>query len=293
MGYRDMFNGWLNANPATSKAAALALLHKNGLVGRRPALAPLRKPLAAGLFLYYLATEAAAARWRPAKAVEAEVLGSRVRLYPAEFLDCAMLRIPQHLDYVEVAYLQRRLPPGGVFLDIGAYIGFYALAAARAVGPAGMVIAVEAAPETFRRLQETVATNGLAQVRPLHLAVSDRAETRRFMVRPFPWRGASTLWEADAADGEEVACRPLLDILREQGVQRVDGAKLDIEGYEYPVLLRFFEDAPEDLWPAFVITEQLRGSADRAGGDAVDLLRARGYRVAATNQANFIMERQT
>lgn len=290
MGYRDMFNGWINAHPATSKAAALALLRKNAVVGRHRVLGRLRKPLTLGYFAYFLLTEAAAERWRPTDLVEADMMGFKLRLYPSEFLDCAMLRIPHDLDYVEVQYLAQHLKPDDVFLDIGSYVGFYSLFAARAVGPTGTVIAVEAAPETYKRMAETMAANGLNQVRPLNLAVSDEAGTVKFAVRPFPWRGSSTLWEK-TTEGVEIPCKPLLDILREQGVTAVAGMKLDIEGYEYPVLTKFFQDAPEALWPRFVITEQLTGSADRAGGDAIDLLRQQGYRVAATNQANFIMER--
>ena len=141
-----MFNGWINANAATSKAAAMALLRKNGVVGRHPALRRLRKPLTLGYFAYYLATEAAAERWRPTEVVEADMLGFKLRLYPSEFLDCAMLRIPHDLDYVDVQYLAQHLKPGDVFLDVGSYVGFYSLFAARAVGPTGTVIAVEAAP---------------------------------------------------------------------------------------------------------------------------------------------------
>ena len=47
------------------------------------------------------------------------------------------------------AWVESRLRPGDVFVDVGANMGYTSLLAARAVGPGGAVVAFEPAPATF------------------------------------------------------------------------------------------------------------------------------------------------
>jgi FkbM family methyltransferase len=56
--------------------------------------------------------------------------------------------------------LRKRVTPGMTFYDVGANIGFFSLAAARLVGPAGRVVAFEADPEIAARLREHAERNG-------------------------------------------------------------------------------------------------------------------------------------
>src|SRR5262249_61825033 len=52
----------------------------------------------------------------------------------------------------ELDFLRANVPAGGVFVDIGANVGTYAMVLARRVGAGGKVIAVEPHPVTFARL---------------------------------------------------------------------------------------------------------------------------------------------
>jgi hypothetical protein len=51
----------------------------------------------------------------------------------------------------ELDFLRAHMPSGGVFVDVGANVGTYAMALARHVGPAGTVIAIEPHPITHAR----------------------------------------------------------------------------------------------------------------------------------------------
>src|SRR5947209_15344673 len=73
--------------------------------------------------------------------------------------------------------IQDRLPGGGTFVDVGAHIGYYSLKAARAVGPAGHVIAVEPNPDTVRKLRENVRASAASVVRIQPVACSDSEGT--------------------------------------------------------------------------------------------------------------------
>jgi FkbM family methyltransferase len=60
--------------------------------------------------------------------------------------------------------LSKLLEPGGTFIDVGANIGLYSLAAARIVGPDGRVLAFEPSPRERGLLERNVARNSLTQV---------------------------------------------------------------------------------------------------------------------------------
>jgi len=64
----------------------------------------------------------------------------------------------------EMHLLSKLLEPGGTFIDVGANIGLYSLAAARIVGPDGRVLAFEPSPRERGLLERNVARNSLTQV---------------------------------------------------------------------------------------------------------------------------------
>lgn len=86
-----------------------------------------------------------------------------------------------HLDSAERrAYLDPdrilrsfRIEPRWKIADIGAGVGFFALPAARLVGPQGRVYAVDLAPEMLEDLERKLASAGVANVEPL-LSTEDR-----------------------------------------------------------------------------------------------------------------------
>jgi hypothetical protein len=61
-------------------------------------------------------------------------------------------------------WIRRALRPGDVFVDVGANIGWFTLLGARAVAPGGSVVAIEASPDTARRLDEALALNHIDNV---------------------------------------------------------------------------------------------------------------------------------
>src|SRR5260370_20317348 len=65
----------------------------------------------------------------------------------------------------ELDFLRAHTPAGGVFVDVGANVGTYALALARHVGAGGKVIAIEPHPVTHARLAFNNSASGYTQVR--------------------------------------------------------------------------------------------------------------------------------
>ena len=70
-----------------------------------------------------------------------------------------------------------------------------------------------------------------------------------------------------------VAVKPLVSILVEEGVTKINVLKIDIEGFESRVLTRFFAEAPCKLWPRYICVEVSHVP------QVVPLLQEMGYRI--------------
>ncbi len=125
--------------------------------------------------------------------------------------------------------LRARLRPGGVFVDVGANVGFHTVLASQLVGPAGRVVAVEPAPWTLELLRANVwRSRAGATVVPV--AASDARGTLRLSIEADHRSGA----RLDAGGELEVEAAPLDELLPELAV---DVLKVDVEGAE-PLVLR-------------------------------------------------------
>jgi hypothetical protein len=76
----------------------------------------------------------------------------------------------------ELDFLRAHAPRGGVFVDVGANVGTYAMVLARHVGRDGKVIAIEPHPVTHARLAFNNAASGYGQTR----LVGRRGRRRRW-----------------------------------------------------------------------------------------------------------------
>ncbi len=208
--------------------------------------------------------------------VEVPVLDFRMALEPAEEVDRHLLFIPQLYDRKELAYLRSNLPKDGCFIDVGSHIGFYSLSAARTVGPRGKVVAFEANPVTFKRLKENIHLSDCQNIKAVNAGVADAPCTLKLGVGHDGNAGANSFLATEGPT-VEVECLPLLDLLNEHGITRVDGAKFDIEGFEFRVLKAFLATAPRSIWPVFIIIEDNPEYHEAAGGDAIALLTSAGY----------------
>jgi FkbM family methyltransferase len=122
------------------------------------------------------------------------------------------------------------LASGATVVDCGAHIGLYALIAARAVGDAGTVVAIEPAPANARVLRANVEDNGFSDRVEVVEAAATR-ETGRVRLRVSPWLERTGLAGPHDGGGHaiEVAGIALDDVL---AGRRFDIAKIDVEGAE-------------------------------------------------------------
>jgi FkbM family methyltransferase len=133
------------------------------------------------------------------------------------------------------------LSPGGVALDIGANVGWHTLLMARLVGSGGRVLAVEANPSVRNRLKENLNLNRLAGVEIIPHALGDADGVLDFYApgADDPGSGAGHVvagGEKAERDVVRVETRRLDAIASLARLERLDLVKIDVEGYEWPVL---------------------------------------------------------
>jgi FkbM family methyltransferase len=124
------------------------------------------------------------------------------------------------------------LGAGGVFVDIGANVGYFTLMAARLVGPGGRVIAFEPNPVSLKVLLLNTRPEG-DTIRVYPFAVSDR-EGFLSLMRIVSIASTKAVTEEELRYPSDVTLTyavRLDDILRDE--PRIDVLKCDIDGHDY------------------------------------------------------------
>lgn len=132
----------------------------------------------------------------------------------------------------EIEFVRRSLMPGSVFIDAGAYHGWYALAASQVVGETGLVLAFEPNPDTFAILMRNVSLNGRRNLRAFNVALSDVDGTVWLYRGPGDEASSALAQVAGGAGQDRVSAKRLDEVLADLHVSRVDVMKIDVQGAE-------------------------------------------------------------
>ena len=154
-------------------------------------------------------------------------------------------------EQTEINLVTAYLRPGMNVLDIGANIGLYSIIASKIVGERGKVWAFEPSSETYERLMANLALNGISSVEVVKIALADVISDWLVLRRDPGYRdgdrylstrrktNAAVAGKADDLGDTEVVEVTSLDYYftsREEGLPRIDFAKIDIEGGELSAL---------------------------------------------------------
>jgi FkbM family methyltransferase len=186
-----------------------------------------------------------------------------------------------------VEVLEEHVRPGSVALDVGAHIGTHTLTMSRLVGPAGRVYAFEPVRKSYRELRRNLELNGVSNVVPLRYALGRGSPS---VIEMNPILEGEEGGTAVGHGGDRVELRTL-DSFGFEGVSLI---KIDVEGFELPVL-----DGAEDTIrrnrPVLVV--EIAGGYDyeTAPPDAklqIDVTRwriaAMGYRVERVKKQDYL-----
>ena len=258
--------------PTPAQAAVIALAHRTGI--KR------------GVFRPWLSRLVDLIRSGP---VDTHYQGAAFRFHHlASATERGALFNPDY-NLEELNFLRTHTPVGGVFVDIGANVGTYAMVLAQHVGAAGKVIAIEPHPVPFDRLAFNRTASDFTQVR-LVAAAASASDGDLMMETDSDNIGASHVVTGNAGSHAfKVSALTLQRILGEAGVDHVDGLKIDVEGFEDRVLIPFFAQAPESLWPRAVVIEHL--SRDEWEDDCIVDMQSRGYSQIGRTRSNTLLAR--
>lgn len=225
--------------------------------------------------------------------VDVERWGLRLRLHPRHNgCEKGLLFTPQFYEAGERAALAARVvaarATGGpfVFVDIGANVGLFSFFVASCAGSNARILAVEPERENLRRLRFNIDANRGLPIRVLPHALGDTAGTVEIEIDTAD-RGGTRTRPMRAGGGVAVESKPLVQLLAEENVMRIDALKIDVEGAEDRILLPFFKTAPKDLWPRLIVIEDSRQSWS---ADLFAELDARGYKVTGRTRQNVMLE---
>ena len=169
--------------------------------------------------------------------------------------------------------------PGWVVYDVGANIGYISLLLAQAVLDTGHIVAFEALPDNFTRLQKNIRLNSLEdRITAIHAAVIDAGRPVTFMVGPSNGMGkvvgSAGRQEVVYAQSLTVSGISLDEYVYQAGHPAPQAVKMDIEGGEVmalPGMRRVLQEAH----PLMLL--ELHGP--ESAQVAAQILRETGYRL--------------
>lgn len=187
-------------------------------------------------------------------------------------------------EVMDVAVKLRRFEPevveaikshtraGDIVLDIGANAGFHALAFAMQAQPGGKVYAFEPTNQAYARLRENIRLNPKLNVEPIQVALSDRNLPSQTVDFRSSWRTDGIVEQRLST----VSFFKLDDWIRDKDIDSVSIMKIDVDGYEYPVIRGGLETITRFLPTIFI--EVGLWHFDDPTRDPFDLLGSIGYR---------------
>jgi FkbM family methyltransferase len=227
------------------------------------------------------------ARWIKQYGSDVDIIvrGIKYRLNVSDNVTDGRLLVSSRVyDKTEIDVL-KRFCQGGVFVDIGANIGYYTLA--MAFNGAQRVVAIEPNPPALSRLRFNIDINDMQDViSVVPIGVGEAGEFKLSLAGGLG--GASLVMPEDAQGSVTITTKPLIEILEHQGIDEIAAMKIDIEGFEDRALMPFFETAPRTMWPHCIVMEDCHRQHWQA--DITAKLLRMGYRQIGKTRGNVILE---
>lgn len=161
----------------------------------------------------------------------------KIRLYKDSHL--SRIIVWGDFELNEIDFLKRYLNSGDVFIDIGANIGLFSLIASPILSKYGRIISIEPSKKTYFRLLENIKLNKFKNISCINNALSNSNEKKNLYVDTGGYDAWNSFGKPSAGnflEKEEVITKTLDQIRDQFSLQQVQLIKIDVEGWEIPVL---------------------------------------------------------
>lgn len=174
----------------------------------------------------------------PKGVVQVKIGGYTIDTYPSRndwwksmYLGCCS---------VEIAHsIKRYLPPSGVFIDVGAGVGYFSAIASDIIGISGQVHSFEPFPSNAKAIRRMIESNPNANIILNECALGDDDTVHNYYIERFSSSTAASMREGvlkEVDETIEVRTQRLDNYLEQKKINEVSLIKIDVEGYEYNVL---------------------------------------------------------
>lgn len=158
----------------------------------------------------------------------------------------------------ETEIFKNLLSPGMVFIDVGASVGYYSFIASSIVGENGTVYSFEPSKYSYDIFKENICGNNIKNIYPQNVGLGDK----ECKLELFDSIGTESNTEnihaptfvsqTQPVDNRSMGFVPVIrldDFCDRIGIKKINLIKIDVEGFEYNVLLgmtRLFESNAVD-----------------------------------------------
>ena len=211
----------------------------------------------------------------------------KFRIYPHNNTIESKIFISSRLrEGKELGIIQNYIKGGGIFLDIGANIGYYSLMAAKF--GAKKVIGIEPNPIVLDRFKENIKFNKFdKQIKTFQAGVGEKRETKELGLFNTDMGKSSIVNTKFNSDKVKIKILPLSEILKKEGISKVDVLKIDIEGFEDKALFPYFKTLNKKSYPRLILMED--SSQSDWDENILEWLFANGYRILSRTRGNILI----
>ncbi len=214
----------------------------------------------------------------------------KMKLRVKECVDGNLFFAPHLYERKEIKFLEKNFPDNGVFIDIGAYKGFWSLYFASKF-PFSKVIAIEANPIAFNYLVENIKLNDFKNIIPLNVAVSNEEGMANVLIPSHNNLGGTRIIKENNVENEgeivRVSSKLLSELVNELNLSAIDAMKIDIEGYEAKVLSEFFKNTNKELFPRKLCVEYIHCP------EIIKLILSNEYKLIFKTRSNALFQLKT
>ncbi len=122
-----------------------------------------------------------------------------------------------------------------VILELGAYIGYYAIGISELLSDQGKIIAVEASPDNFKILNKNISENKINNIIPLHKAIWNKKTELDFYLTENQKNSVNKYIVGDN-ESIKVSADTVDNIVKDLNLTKIDFVRIQLNGVEYEAL---------------------------------------------------------